>query len=109
MDQQFTELSVAPELTSRSKFSLLQLAYGEVLAPRVHSQQSLMVLYAGEGTIIGDVEREVAKDDVVLLPPGCAYGVIGGPNGLLALSIRLGDDPYDMRDVAHGFERFRRP
>jgi hypothetical protein len=75
----------------RSSFSWVRLGYGEVLAPPVPSQTSLLVILAGGGTILGDIERAVAKDDVIALSAGCKYGVIGGPNALYALTIQCGE------------------
>src|SRR5687767_1068807 len=74
--------------------SWVRLGYREVLEPHVHPIQSMMVFYAGSGTILGDLERSVAKDDVVIVPAGCKHGFIGGPNGLQALSIQFGEGLY---------------
>jgi quercetin dioxygenase-like cupin family protein len=79
---------------SRFSVSWVRLKYGEVLAPHVHPIQSLMVFYAGSGTILGDLEGPVAKDDVVIMPAGCKHGFIGGPDGLQALSIQFGEGLY---------------
>jgi hypothetical protein len=43
---------------------------------------------------LGDLERPVAKDDVLIVPAGCKHGFIGGPNGLQALSIQFGEGLY---------------
>lgn len=80
-------------MPAASGFSLgwVRLKYGEVLLPQVHPVQSLMVFYAGSGTILGDMEGPVAKDDVAVIPAGCKHGFVGGPGGLYGLSIRLGE------------------
>jgi mannose-6-phosphate isomerase-like protein (cupin superfamily) len=79
---------------SRFSVSWVRLQHGEVLDPHVHPIQSLMVFYAGAGTMLGDLERPVAKDDVVVVPAGCKHGFVGGPDGLYALSIQLGEGLY---------------
>jgi hypothetical protein len=83
-------------MPSASRFSVswVKLGYKEVLAPHVHPIQSMMIFYAGSGTILGDLEGPVAKDDVVIVPPGCRHGFIGGPDGLQALSIQFGEGLY---------------
>ena len=93
MQRRINQLQVAHQPNGkRASFSWVRLAYGEVLAPPVPLQTSLLVILAGDGTIVGDIERTVAKDDVVALPAGCKYGVLGGPNALYALTIQCGED-----------------
>jgi mannose-6-phosphate isomerase-like protein (cupin superfamily) len=79
---------------SRFSVSWVRLAHGEVLKPHVHPIQSLMVFYAGSGQMLGDLQRSVSKDDVVVVPAGCEHGFSGGPDGLYALSIQLGEGLY---------------
>jgi hypothetical protein len=77
--------------SSRFSVSWVRLAYGEVLAPHAHLIQSMMVCYSGSGTILGDLEGPIAKDDVVIVPGGCKHGFVGGPSGLQAILIRFGE------------------
>src|SRR5882724_4250917 len=70
----------------------VRLERGEALEPRVRPAQSLMIFYAGGGSIVGDLEGPVIKDDVVVIPAGSRHGFVGGPDGLQALSIQLGDE-----------------
>jgi hypothetical protein len=74
--------------------SWVRLKCGEVLTPQVQPMQSLLVFYAGNGVIVGDLERPVSKDDVVIMPAGCEYGAIGGKQGLQGLSIQFGQGSY---------------
>ncbi len=82
--------------SSQFSVSWVRLEHNEVLEPHVHPIQSMMVFYAGSGTILGDLEGPVCKDDVVVVPPGCRHGFIGGPNGLQALSIQFGEGLYTL-------------
>jgi mannose-6-phosphate isomerase-like protein (cupin superfamily) len=83
-------------MPSAARFSVswVRLGPGEVLEPHVHPIQSLMVFYAGSGEMLGDAQRSLAKDDVVVVPAGCAHGFVGGPQGLFALSIQFGEGLY---------------
>jgi len=76
---------------SQLSVSWVRLEPGERLPPRALSVDSLMVVYGGSADIVGDVTRAVATEDVVVLPGGCMHGFVGGPQGLFALSIQLGD------------------
>jgi hypothetical protein len=72
--------------------SWVKLKYGEVLLPQAQATAQLLIFHAGAGTLLGETERPVAKDDVVLLPPGSKHGFVGGPDGLQGVAIQLGDD-----------------
>lgn len=72
--------------------SWLQLGPGEQLLPRALTVDSLMVVYRGSADVVGDLQRTVAAEDVVVVPSGCRHGFIGGPQGLFALSIQLGEE-----------------
>jgi len=87
-----TQLREFMPASSRVSVRWVRLAYGEVLSSPAPGAPSLLVLYAGGGTLVGDVEQQLVKDDVVSLPAGCRYGFIGGPNGLQAVLIQLGDE-----------------
>ncbi len=69
----------------------VRLKQHEVLVPQPHSTQSLLVFFAGSGNMLGDHPRPVAKDDVVVVPPGCTHAYVGGPDGLQAVSIQFGE------------------
>ncbi len=79
-----------------SKFSVswVQLKHGEVLKTHVHPVHSLMVFYGGSGEMMGDLQRTIQKDDVVVVPAGCQHGFVAGPLGLYALSIQFGEGLY---------------
>jgi len=79
---------------ARFSVSWVRLQDGEVLQPHVHPIVSMMVFYAGAGRMLGDLERTVAKDDVVVVPSGCSHGFVGGPEGLYGLSIQFGEGLY---------------
>jgi hypothetical protein len=83
-------------MSASSSFSAswVQLDPGEVLDPHVHPVHSMMVFYAGSGEMLGDLQRPLAKDDVVVVPAGCAHGFIGGPSGLYGLSIQFNQGLY---------------
>ena len=74
--------------------SWVALKHGETLAPHVHPIQSMMVVYAGSGQMLGDLNRAVAHGDVIVVPPGRLHGFTGGPEGLFALSIQFGEGLY---------------
>lgn len=83
-------------MPAASQFSVswVRLKHGEVLQPHVHPIHSMMVFYAGSGRMLGDLDRPVAKEDVVVVPAGCAHGFVGGPEGLSGLSIQFGEGLY---------------
>src|SRR5687768_13892742 len=61
--------------------SWVQLAHREVLEAHTHPVLSMMVFYAGKGELIGDLCQPLEGDEVVVVPPGCQHGFIGGPPG----------------------------
>jgi hypothetical protein len=71
--------------------SWVRLEPGELLQSRALHVDSLMVVYGGSAEIVGDVARVIAAEDVVIVPSGCKHGFIGGPQGLFALTIELGE------------------
>lgn len=79
---------------SRFSVSWVQLKHGEVLQTHVHPVHSLMVFYAGSGEMMGDLQRTIKKEDVVVVPAGCYHGFRAGPDGLYALSIQFGEGLY---------------
>jgi quercetin dioxygenase-like cupin family protein len=80
--------------------SWVKLDQGEALAPHLHPIQSMMIVYSGSGQLTGDLCRSIAKDDVVVVPAGCAHGFVGGPGGLWALSIQFGEGLYTRPEKA---------
>jgi hypothetical protein len=60
--------------------------------------------------MVGDLTRAVAVEDVVVVPSGCKHGFVGGPQGLFALAIQLGEadpvvhreQPRDAEHTLHG-------
>jgi hypothetical protein len=78
--------------------SWVQLAHREVLEPHAHPVLSMMVFYAGSGEMLGDLARPLAGDEVVVVPPGCLHGFVGGPSGLQALSIQFAGGLYSTPD-----------
>jgi hypothetical protein len=85
------------------QFTWLSLEYGEVRAPLVHARKSLLVLCAGSGTILGEQQRPLLQGEVVTLPAGREYGVIGGPDGLQALCVQC-DDAFERQSKAFSFQ-----
>jgi mannose-6-phosphate isomerase-like protein (cupin superfamily) len=74
------------------------LKHGDVHKPHTHPIQSMMVIYSGSGELIGDLCRTIRAGDVVVIPAGCSHGFIGGPEGLSALAIQLGEGLYTNPD-----------
>ena len=86
--------------------SWVRLERGEVLELQANDVASLMIFYAGSGTMLGDLEGPVVKDDVAVIPSGCKHGFVAGPEGLQGLSIQLGDalyanSPVELPDPEH--------
>jgi mannose-6-phosphate isomerase-like protein (cupin superfamily) len=79
---------------SVASISWAVLGHGEVLETHVHPIQSMMVIYAGSGELIGDLRCTLRAGDVVIVPAGCKHGFIGGPDSLHALSIQFGEGLY---------------
>jgi mannose-6-phosphate isomerase-like protein (cupin superfamily) len=79
---------------SRFSVSWVRLEHEEVLQVHVHPIHSMMIFYSGSGTMLGDLNRAVAKNDVVVVPAGCQHGFVGGPEGLFGLSIQFGEGLY---------------
>src|SRR4051812_34854645 len=80
--------------TSVFSISWAKLGHREVLETHTHPIQSMMIIYAGSGELIGDLCRPLRPGDVVVVPPGCKHGFIGGPESLWALSIQFGHGLY---------------
>jgi hypothetical protein len=74
--------------------SWVQLGPDEVLQPHTHPIQTMLVIYAGSGGVIGDLCRPLKKGDIVVVPAGCAHGFVGGPDRLSGLSIQFGQGLY---------------
>jgi quercetin dioxygenase-like cupin family protein len=74
--------------------SWVQLGPDEVLQPHTHPIQTMLVIYAGSGGMLGDLRRPLKKGDIVVVPPGCAHGFVGGPDRLSGLSIQFGQGLY---------------
>jgi mannose-6-phosphate isomerase-like protein (cupin superfamily) len=81
--------------------SWVELAPDEILQPHTHPIQTMLVIYAGSGAVIGDLRRPLTKGDIVVVPPGCAHGFVGGPDRLKALSIQFGQGLYSDPGHAH--------
>jgi hypothetical protein len=69
----------------------VRLGPGELLQPRTLDVDLLMVVYQGSADIVGDLTRAVSAEDVVVVPSGAMHGFVGGPQGLYALAIQLGE------------------
>lgn len=78
--------------------SWASLAHREVLKAHTHPIQSMMVIYKGEGAVFGDLNRPLREGDVLVVPPGCSHGFVGGPPGLYAVTVQLGQGFYTVRD-----------
>jgi quercetin dioxygenase-like cupin family protein len=81
--------------------SWVELAPDEILQTHTHPIQTMLVIYAGSGAVIGDLRRPLKKGDIVVVPPGCAHGFVGGPDRLKALSIQFGQGLYSDPEHAH--------
>lgn len=67
----------------------------ETLKTHVHPVQSMMVFYQGSGKMLGQKEgAPLQEGDIVIVPPGCEHGFIGGPGGLHGFSIQFGSGLY---------------
>jgi quercetin dioxygenase-like cupin family protein len=89
-------------MPNASEFSVswVQLEHGETLDPHVHPIQSMMVVYAGSGRMLGDLARPISEGDVIVVPAGRQHGFTGGPDGLFALSIQFGEGLYTTPNEA---------
>jgi quercetin dioxygenase-like cupin family protein len=95
--------------TSELSISWVQLKESEILQPHVHPIQSMMIFYQGNGKMLGQMPQNVSAGDIVVVPPGCEHGFVGGPQGLYALSIQFGEGLYtksDMSRVSFSEEQF---
>lgn len=81
-----TELSV----------SWIQLAPGEEMPSRKLNADSLTIVYAGSGQIVGNALLEVSAEDVVVVPSGCEHRFLAGSQGLSALSLQVGEDAQGL-------------
>jgi len=85
--------SFMPDATQFA-ISWVELGPGEVLQPHTHPIQTMLVISAGSGGMLGDLCRPLTKGDIVVVPPGCAHGFVGGPDRLSGLSIQFGEGLY---------------
>lgn len=76
---------------SQVSVSWVTLNPGEILHVLVHPAHSLVVFYAGSGELTGEMQRAVSRDQIVVVPAGCRYGLTAGPQGLSAVSVALGE------------------
>ncbi|WP_155769581.1 hypothetical protein [Mycobacterium asiaticum] len=74
--------------------SWVRLQAGETLDVHVHPIQSMMIFFAGSGTLNGDLTRQVGAGNVVVVPPGCHHGFTAGRQGLSGISIQFGAGLY---------------
>ncbi len=83
-------------MPSESVFSVswVGLAEGEMLQVHTHPTQSMMIVYAGQGDLMGDLCRVVKEGDTIVVPPGRRHGFVGGKGGMYALSIQFGEGLY---------------
>jgi quercetin dioxygenase-like cupin family protein len=81
--------------------SWVELGPEEILEPHTHPIQTMLVIYGGSGAMLGDLRRPLKKRDIVVVPPGCAHGFVGGPDRLKALSIQFGEGLYSDPEHAH--------
>ncbi|HET6612204.1 MAG TPA: AraC family ligand binding domain-containing protein [Kofleriaceae bacterium] len=79
---------------SELSISWVALKDKEQLDPHVHPIQSMMIFYRGSGQLLGQREQPINEGDIVVVPPGCQHGFIGGPDGLYALSVQFGKGLY---------------
>lgn len=92
--------------------SWIQLAPGEELPSRTLEADSLTIVYAGSGQIVGSTLLAVSAEDVVVVPNGCEHRFVAGSQGLSALSLQVGEDahgvlPGPTAGVAAEFEELR--
>ena len=66
------------------------LRHSEALKSDAYSIASMVVIYAGGGEVFGDLCRPLHTGDVLVIPAGCSHGLIGGPQGMSAVIVRLG-------------------
>lgn len=83
-------------MPSSNEFSIswVCLQSGEVLPEHLHPIQSMMIFYQGSGEMFGQKRQTLHAGDVVIVPPGCQHGFVGGETGLYALSIQFGPGLY---------------
>jgi quercetin dioxygenase-like cupin family protein len=76
-------------------FSWVKLKPNETLRPHIHSTESMIICYRGNGEFIGKENKKINEGDVVAVPAFCSHGFTGGnPEGMWALSIQFGPGLY---------------
>jgi len=88
-------------LASDFSVTWVQLTPGERMPLRVSESDELIVVYGGSADLVGDLSRTVAAEDVIVVPSGCQHGFIGGPQGLEALALRLGESAVATGESAN--------
>ena len=81
-------------ISSTFSASWVSLKHGEVLQTHTHPADSMMVVYAGSGDMLGDFCGPLAEGDVIFVPAGRRHGFVGGKEGIYALSIQFGEGLY---------------
>ncbi|NOI60938.1 cupin domain-containing protein [Vibrio coralliilyticus] len=86
---------------ARLSMSWTMLKEHEVLEIHEHPTPSMIVVYAGNGEVIGDLEASLTQGDIVAVPPGYKHGFVGGDQSLRAISVQFeGKGLYENIDEA---------
>ena len=86
---------------ARLSMSWTMMKEQEVLEVHEHPTSSMIVVYAGNGIVIGDLEASLTQGDIVAVPPGYKHGFVGGDQSLCAISVQFeGKGLYENLDEA---------
>ncbi len=85
---------------ARLSMSWTKLKNNEVLEVHQHPTSSMIIIYAGGGKVIGDLEASLEAGDIVTIPPGYKHGFIGGDESLFAISVQF-DGPGLYEDLTN--------
>ena len=75
---------------SRLSMRWLQLPAEGILEARLHPAQTLLMVCAGSGTVLGDLDGTVGEGDTVVVPAGSECGLEAGAEGLTVVSFQFG-------------------
>jgi hypothetical protein len=74
---------------SQVDFGWVAMSGGDVQAPRVHTVETLFVVYGGSGEAVGELQQPLEAGQILAIPAGCSQGLAAGPAGLQLLKIQL--------------------
>lgn len=86
---------------ARLSMSWTMLKENEVLEIHEHPTPSMIIVYSGNGKVIGDLEASLTQGDIVAVPSGYKHGFVGGEQSLCAISVQFeGNGLYEDKNNA---------